>query len=441
MTEDRDRNVFVLGLDEFQRGELGTIEDAARLRFHGLLAPEVVTRPDEHGFGPLLAQARDALDAFDGSVDALIAHWDFPTSVLVPILARERGLTAPTLEAVLACEHKLWSRIEQAASVPEVVPEFQGFDPFEDDPFATIALDLPIWIKPVKSHSSQLGFLIEDRDQFEEALPLLRDGIGALGEPFNEVLAMAELPADITATSGLTCVAETIMAGRQVTVEGSVASGVFAVHGVVDSPKDEHGNHFSRYEYPATGVPQGVQERMIDVCVRYLRHIGFDDGCWNIEFMWDDDAHQLWLVEVNSRISQSHADLFAKVDGASNHQVAVDVALGRAPRMPHREGEAAVAAKCFLWTEELADGIVRRVPGDEDLAEVERRFPGTIVDIAVAVGDQLSQLRDQSSYRYDLGTVFLGAADRDELLDRFATCRELLTFEIDAVDGSEGGEG
>jgi hypothetical protein len=441
MTEDRDRNVFVLGLDDFQRGELGTIEGAERLRFHGLLAPEVVTRPDEHGFGPLLARAREALDAFDGSVDALVAHWDFPTSVLVPILARERGLAAPSLEAVLACEHKLWSRIDQAASVPEVVPGFQGFDPFDDDPFATIELDLPIWIKPVKSHSSQLGFLIEDREQFEAVLPRLRHGIGALGEPFNEALALADLPVDIASTSGMTCVAESIMAGRQVTAEGSVASGAFAVHGVVDSPKDALGNHFSRYEYPATGIPQQVQGRMIDVCARYLHHIGFDDGCWNIEFMWDEDADQLWLVEVNSRISQSHADLFAKVDGASNHQVAVDTALGRTPRMPHREGEAAIAAKCFLWTEELADGIVRRVPSDQEVAAVERRFPGTIVDIAVAAGDQLSDLRDQSSYRYDLGTVFLGAADREALLDRFAACQDLLTFEIDPIDGSAGAEG
>jgi|GEM_PF-629290 uncharacterized membrane protein YeaQ/YmgE (transglycosylase-associated protein family) len=48
----------------------------------------------------LLARAREALKAFEGSVDAIIAHWDFPTSVLMPIpaglgashrLARVRG--------------------------------------------------------------------------------------------------------------------------------------------------------------------------------------------------------------------------------------------------------------------------------------------------------------------------------------------------------------
>jgi hypothetical protein len=430
MGQDTRRNVFVVGLDEFQRGELTTITNARGLAFHQLLAPEVVTRPDEHGFEELLRLAREQLEAFDGTVDAIVAHWDFPTSVLVPILGREWGLPAPSLAAVVTCEHKYWSRREQAASIPEVVPPFASFDPFDDDALRGIDLEYPFWVKPIKSHSSQLGFRIETADDFHAAIPVIRDGIRATGDAFNEVLAMIELPDDISPTSGNTCLAEQIVAGDQATVEGTMFEGEFAVHGVFDSPKDEATGHFARYDYPAS-LPGEIQQRMIGVCERYLRHIGYDDACWNIEFMWDRDADQLWLIEVNTRISQSHSDLFAKVDGMSNHEVAVDIALGSRPFMPDRRGNFAVAAKCFLWTEEMDDGIVRGVPTQEDIDRVVERFPETHVEIAVAPGDRLSELRDQSSYRYDLGFVFLGAQHRDDLAKHYEICRKMLPFDIE----------
>jgi biotin carboxylase len=430
MTDRRRSNVFVVGLDDFQRRQLETVRNADELAFHQLLPPEVVTRP-EHRFADLLERARAQLEDFDGSVDAIVAHWDFPTSVLARLLGRERGLPVPPIEAVAACEHKLWARLEQRVSVPEVTPAFAGFDPFDDDALSDIDLRYPFWIKPIKSHSSQLGFRIESAEDFHDALPEIREEIRGFGDPFNEVLEMIELPEGIAPDSGNTCIAERIIAGDQATVEGAMASGAFNVHGVIDSPKDEHGRHFSRYEYPATGIPNEVQERMIDACERYLRHIGYDDAAWNIEFMYDEGDDQLWLVEANTRISQSHSNLFAKVDGMSNHEVALDIAFGKSPSLPHRRGRFAVAAKCFLWTEEMDDGIVRRVPSDDEITRVIDRFPETHVDIAVEVGDRLSELADQSSYRYDIGTLYLGAQSRQELIENYEICREMLPFEIE----------
>ena len=432
MTGERRGQVFVVGMNEFQRDQLETVTHADQMDFHQLLPPEVVTRP-EHRFADLLERAREQLDEVGGSVDAIVAHWDFPTSVLARVLGRERGLPVPPLETVVACEHKHWSRLEQRASVPEVTPAFAGFDPFDDDALSGIDLDYPFWIKPVKSHSSQLGFRTESARDFREALAEIRERIRAFGDPFNEVLGMVELPEPIAADSGNCCIAEQIISGDQATVEGAMSKGEFAVHGVIDSPKDEHGRHFSRYEYPATSMPEQVQDRMIDASERYLRHIGYDNAAWNIEFMYDEHDDRLWLVEANTRISQSHSELFVKVDGMSNHEVALDVAFGRPPRLPHRRGDFTVAAKCFLWTEEMDDGIVRRVPSDDEVARVVERFPGTHVRIAVEVGDRLSELADQSSYRYDIGTLFIGAQSRDELVEAYGTCREMLPFEIDPV--------
>lgn len=422
-------NVFVLGLDEFQREKLDGITGAASLAFHGLLDRRDLTSHSAASLGSLLDTARAELDRFEGTVDAIVAHWDFPTSVLAPILASERGLPTPSVQAVLCCEHKYWSRSTQRDVVGDVVPRYCWFDPFSPDPRTAIDLDYPFWVKPVKSHSSQLGFKIEDDAQFDDALVRIRDEIHVVGDVFDEALQFVEPPPDVAAAGAHACLAEEFVIGRQLAPEGSMHRGDFRVHGVIDMPKDERGLQWSRLVYPAR-IPEEIQQRMATVSERYLRHIGYDNGCFNVEFLWDEERDRLWLIEVNTRISQSHADLFEKVDGTSNHEVAVAVALGRAPSMPHRRGRYRAAAKCQVYVDKTDGGVVTRVPSDAEIQQLAVLFPGTIVHLAVEPGDRLSDLTEQSSYRYDLATIYLGARDHDELDERYQECRRRLRFDI-----------
>ncbi|WP_280231932.1 ATP-grasp domain-containing protein [Nocardia cyriacigeorgica] len=425
-------NVFVPGLTQVQRADLETVEVPGGLRVHGLLDYDALVSADEFDFDDLLRRARDELDAFDGSVDAIIAHWDFPTSVLVPILAAERDLPSPSLESVIGCEHKLWSRTLQRRAVPECVPAFAAFDPFDPDALASIDLPFPFWVKPIKAHSSQLGFEIADAEQFAAAVAEIQDAIGRIADPFDQALARVDVPEEVRVAGGRTCLAEQIVGGIQAAPEGSMFQGEYAVHGVFDMRKDAAGHSFVHLDYPARTVPSEVQQQMIDVTERYLRHIGFDNGCFNSEFMWEADTGQLWLIEINTRISQSHSDLFVKVDGTSNHSVAIDVALGRRPHLPHRQGEFAVAAQCLV--PRYDDGVVTRVPTASEIAALCERFPATVVHIDVNVGDRLSELPNQDAYRYRLATLYIGANDHAELEQRYQDCLEALRFEFQEVD-------
>lgn len=424
------KNVFVLGLTDMQRHELETLEDADHLAFHDLIGYDALIEPDEFVFGDLLEKGRAELEAFDGTVDAIVAHWDFPTSLLAPILAGEQGIPAPSLTSLLKCEHKYWSRLEQAASVPDHVPGFAAFDPFDDDVRDQIGLDFPFWVKPIKSHSSQLGFRIDDDDDLTHAVEELRAGVSDVGDAFDEVLSMVDLPPEIADLGGTACLAEGILVGRQTAPEGSMASGTFKVHGVFDMHLDDRGESIVALDYPASKIPRWVQDQMGEVSERFLRHIGFDDGCFNVEFLWDEQRDRLGIIEVNTRISQSHSDLFAKVDGVSNHQIAVDVALGIEPRLPQGKGTYPVAAKCIVLHRE--DGVVTRVPSDEELAALERRYPETVFSIKVQPGDRLAELPHQDSYNFGLGDIYVGGADRDDLERRRQEILSSLRFEFDA---------
>lgn len=427
------RNIFIVALEEKQKAILNTLRESKDLEVHSLLTVDTAVEAEKFSFNEVLSTAREKLTAFSGSVDAIIAQWDFPTSVLVPILCKEHEIPSPSVTSVLKCEHKLWSRMEQSQIIPEVVPRFCGIDPFADTPFDQVTLDYPFWLKPVKAFSSHLGFKIENFEQFEAAIEEIRANIKQLGDPFNEALEYADTPDEIKRLDGNSCIAEEIISGVQGAPEGTMFQGEFNVHGIISQPKSKITNTlFDRLEYPSN-LPEHVHHKMIEVSRKFLEHIGYDNGCFNAEFMWNEAEDKLWLVEFNTRISQSHSEIFVMVDGMSNHEVAVDIALGRRPSLLNRQGMAPVAAKCFIPYEHK-DGIVRKIPSEAEISEIKSLYPHTDVKVDVQPGQRLSDLMHQDSFSYRLGTLYLAADNHDQIEEQFQYCLKALKFDIEHLD-------
>lgn len=431
------KNIFVVGLEPFNLALLHGLPDAEQYSFNELLAYDeaVRSRTGHIDLGALLATAERRLSAFPGAIDAIIGYWDFPSSVIVPILRRRHGLPGPRLEAVAACEHKYWSRMEQALSIPDLVPGFRAVDPFADDPLSLIDLPFPFWIKPVKAHSSHLGFKIRSVAEFNACLPVIRANIGHFGEPFDAFLAMVDVPDSIASVGGNHCIAEEIISvGRQCTLEGYAYDGEIVIYGVVDSIRSgKHRSCFARYQYPSQ-LPRRVQDRMIEAARRFLTHVGYDGAPFNVEFYWNPHTDTIRILEINTRISKSHSPLFAMVDGASHQQVEIDLALGRRPDFPHRQGRHRVAAKFMLRIFE--DGIVERVPHSEDISRFKQRFPDASVRLMAEEGTRLAHLPYQDSYSYEIAEIFLGADSQRELLEKYRASVELLPFELAPLEAT-----
>lgn len=423
------KNVFVVGLEPFNLALLHGLRDADRYRFHELLSYREAVRPRSGriDLGALLARAEKRLAAFPGTVDAIIGYWDFPSTAIVPILRRRHGLPAPRLEVVAACEHKYWCRVEQRDAMPELTPRFRAVDPFADDPLSLIGLPFPFWIKPVKAHSSYLGFKIRDAADFQAHLPVIRANIGVFGVPFDAFLAMVDVPERIADVGGHHCIAEEIIsAGHQCTLEGYAYEGDIVVYGVVDSLRSgKHRSCFARYQYPSR-LPLQAQNRMIEAAAHFLRYIGYDGAPFNVEFYWNPQTDAIRMLEVNTRISKSHSPLFMMVDGEPHQKVAIDLALGRRPEFPRRRGKHRVAAKFMLRVFE--DGIVERVPHSGDIERLRRRFPDALVRLMADEGARLAHLHYQDSYSFEIAEIFLGAGSQQELLAKYRAALETLPF-------------
>lgn len=415
-------NIFVLGLDELNRAEL---EELPGYRFHPLLDVAELTEAEEIDLTALLVKARRQLESFDGRIDAIIGYWDFPVSSMVPILCRDFGLPAVSLRAVVACEHKYWSRLEQE-KITDAHPAF-GIVDLADSPRPPSGVGYPMWLKPVKGYSSALAFRVHDDDEFNDAVEQIRQGIGAIGKPFDYVLSMLDLPEEIAAVGGEACLAEAAVSGDQVTVEGYVYNGEVRAQGVIDTINYADTSSFLRYQYPSR-LPAEVVDRLIDISKRVIAQMGLDNSTFNIEYFWEAGSGAINLLEVNPRLSQSHARLFEAVDGAPNHQCMVRLAMGEDPELPHRRGEYDFAGKWFL--RRFSDGVVRRVPTADEIAEIQRSIPGVAVEIIPTEGERLSELPGQDSYSYELANIFVGASDEADLTDKYDRCVDALHFEF-----------
>jgi len=421
------KNIFVLGLDDFNLKELEMVSEADRYNYQTLLTFDDIFGPDAPGIEKLLEQAREILDNYDKSIDAIIGYWDFPVTSMVPWLCELYNLPAPSFESVIKCEHKYWSRVEQSRAVDEY-PGFDGVDPFDANAIEKLTLKYPFWLKPIKATASQLGFLIRSREDFMNAQEIIQKKITGFSGPFNFLLSELSLPDDMKHIDGSYCIAEEIIKGSQCTASGYVHNKKVTVYGIVDSVNYPDSSSFFRYEYPST-LPKKVRRHIAEDSKKVIGQIGLDNSTFNIEYFYDETFDRIWILEINPRMSQSHSYLYRKVDGETNFKIMIDLALGKIPQFPQEKGQFNCAAKFFL--RRFYDGKVKKVPAESEIEEIVRAFPGSRIHINVSEGNRLSELARQDSYSFDLAHLFLGAADHYELMDKYHRCREMLDFQFE----------
>ena len=422
------QHIFVLGLEDRNQVELEALPDADQYVFHSLLS--IVTMQEGNvSFPDILRNAQDRLDDFDGTIDAIVGYWDFPVNMLVPILSRQYGLPSKSLEAVVKCEHKYWSRLEQQ----KVIDEYPPFGLIDiHDPTASLPahMSYPVWVKPIQSFSSQGAHYAPSPEALRQALEIERQQPHSSGDAFDEVLKFLDLPEEVSDISGHAYMVEEAVRGQQCTLEGYSWDNQVEIIGVVDSICYDDSSSFLRYQYPSK-LPDQALEHMAETTRKVIDAVGLKNSTFNIEYFWDESTQRLALLEINSRHSQSHAQIFHWVDGMPNHLAMIELALGRRPQMPRRKGEYRIAAKWML--RRFSDGVVQHVPSPEEVQAVEQQFPALTITIVAKEGRRLSDMEGQDSYSFMLAEIFMAGKSEQELQEIYDSCCDALRFIIEDV--------
>jgi len=427
---DKKKKVFVVGLDEFNLSLIKQLPECKdcniipAVKFSEMRGVEDFSIPD------LLKKTEERVKK-EGGIDAVVSYFDFPGSIMVPIIAQKYDLIGPDLESVMKCEHKYWSRTEQHKAIPGNIPEFKAFDPFDEQAYDKIDFKPPFWIKPIKSYHSFLAYKIKDKKHFYECMEEAREHIDYIVEPFNYILSEYGMPKKLS-ESKEQMFAETPISGKQCTVEGYAFNDDVVIYGLVDSVTHEKYSSFTRFEYPSN-LTFEIQYRISDLSRKVIKQIGLMNTAFNIEFFYNEEENKINLLEINPRMSQSHADMFYKVHGISHHHVMLNLALGDRPEPFENGGDFEVAAHFMHRTFE--PGMVKKAPSKSEIEQLKKEYPEMRIEVTVKEGTNLDDIEEYhiDSYSYVLAYIDLGGQSQKHLLEKYNDIVKRLSFEIEPI--------
>jgi biotin carboxylase len=364
-----------------------------------------------------LAEIDRILELVNGiEIAGVLSSDDYPGSALAAAVAKRLGLPAPDPAVMLTCQHKYLSRVAQEKLVPDAVPPFALIDVANGTSLPP-ALAFPIFVKPVKSFFSIGAERISSQAELSARLAHWKE----LDQFFLPLDRMLERYAS-TSIGTKRLIAEGLLKGEQVTVEGYAFGGKVTVMGVVDSIMFPGTLAFARFDYPSA-LPKSVQARMTEIATTVMEGLGFDNGLFNIEMMYDRETGRIAIIEINPRMASQFADLYEKVDGTSSYAVLLDIAQGQEPQFKRKSGRYAFAASCVLRAFE--DHVVAALPTAADLEPLVAFYPDMRIELHGELGKKLSDdLQDGTSYRY--GIINLGGRDRADVLAQFNRCSQRL---------------
>ena len=156
--------------------------------------------------------------------------------------------------------------------------------------------------------------------------PLERLILRKLVQPFDDLMRLYT-PFTIGARA---MIAEEMLDGVQVNIDGYVHNGMISVLGVVDEVIYPGTQAFMRFEYPSRLAPD-VQQRMIALTEQLLAGIDYSQGFFNVELILDPQSGAIRIIEINPRMASQIANLYRRVDGCDPFDMLLDLAVGNAP--------------------------------------------------------------------------------------------------------------
>ncbi len=425
------KRILVLFPKEWDRVEFARPEYAGRFEF-AYAGFDLFRFPDNLRLATfdVFRFVNEVVARFRGErLDGVFSNNEYFGALVAAVVAEKLGLPGNDPRVVLTAQHKFYARKRFAEIAPETATRFAAF-PYAVASRADFPFELPCFVKPVKATFSVLARRVNTFDELRRHLsfwPFEKYVIKRLVKPFNDLLPWYT---DYTINAHH-MIAEELLEGVQVNLDGYVHEGKVRVLGVIDEHMYPGTHAFRSFEYPSR-VPQEVQARMVALAEKVLLGIGYRHGFFNLEMDWQPESGRLRLIEINPRMASQLTYLYEWVDGVSPYHMLLELAAGEAPRpergIPKYRAAASFALRKFDGKPLGAD------PTPEQLERVRREYPEARLMLYLKRGGSLArEMKWLGSYRY--AVVNLGAGSSDDLHRRFHSLRRQLFQESDFASG------
>lgn len=352
------------------------------------------------------------------NISAVISTEDYPGISIAAALALRLGLPNQHLQASLLLQHKYYCRQLQKKISPEETPVFDYLT--VDKTSCDIAF--PFFIKPVKGVFSYLAKKIHNQSELQYFITNHAETVRLYAKPFNDFLTTyTDFKKNAAAF-----IAEEILSGVQVTLDGYCWKGEAYIFGIVDSVKYPERAAFQRFEYPSK-LPESVQKKIVALAKKIMEASGFNSGMFNIEMFYDQEEDKIRILEINPRLFFAAAHYYESVDSFNSYQIYLDIARGVSPTWIKNKGAFAVAA---TFTPRIFENkTVKRVANKETILKIKKEFQDAIIQIEVTPGQNIIGENSQNQgYKY--AVISLGGKDWPDLYKRYERLLSLLDFEF-----------
>jgi hypothetical protein len=210
--------------------------------------------------------------------------------------------------------------------------------------------------------------------------------------------------------------AEELLTGLEITLEGFVHGGRVTTVGITDSVFYPGTGSFERFEYPSHLPPERWAE-LAHVAERLMPAYEFDGGFFNIEFRVPEQGAAK-IIEVNARIASQFAPLVERVHGRSTYDALFALASGDDPAW---DPPPATGVAVSYVVRVFEDALVEAVPEPE---------PG--LEVLVRPGSRLLEQGVNDARSYRLAIFVESAPTREEALERCRRRAASLRFGLSA---------
>jgi biotin carboxylase len=344
---------------------------------------------------------------------AVVSNHDQFGTLCAAMVAEKMQWPGTPVEAVLACQHKLYAREVLERVAPGANIPFRRLEAAYDADIPE-GLDYPTFVKPVKAAFSVLARTVHSHQALFDHTRFSRRElwiIRHLVEPFEKIVRR-RLPGAGTAHS---LMLEESLRGRQFCLDGYCFDGNVRRLGIVDAIMYPGTDAFMRWDYPSL-LPEKLQKNAEAIAARFLQEIGFTHGFFNMEFVLDEQSGQLKVIEFNPRMAAQFSDLYARVDGIKLHEMAMALSHGIDPAtLPTKEPTAACASS-FVYRSFDPTTLVP-MPTASDQRAFNVAFPDGLLLQFPKLSSQIQRdFKWLGSYRF--GIVHLGGDSPADLARR-----------------------
>ena len=154
----------------------------------------------------------------------------------------------------------------------------------------------------------------------------VKDHTGTFVKPFNDLLKnYANFEFDCNYF-----IAEELLTGNQITVEGFIFNKNVAFIGITDSIMYPKTISFKRFDLPSK-LSNEIKKELKRSQKELVLGIGFNNGIFNIEMFYNEIKDELKIIEINPRMISQFSDLVEKINGTSTYDLQVSISLGKKP--------------------------------------------------------------------------------------------------------------